>query len=141
MAEDLIEGLIPVTREEVRLLLEAGYVFIEMRKFDDARAVFEGVAALLPKAEAPRMALGNCWFAQGEFRKALAEHRAAQKLAPNNATAHAHAAEVLFFLGKTKEALAECNKAVKLDNAGPGGVLAKALLKAHESGALPPKDR
>src|ERR1051325_4740245 len=112
---ELIQGLIPVTREEAALLLEAGYLYLEMQKFSEAEAVFEGAGALLPHSELPHIALGNLWFSQGEHRKALAQHRAAQKKAPKSGLPHAHAAEVLFFLGNAKEAVAECNTALKIE--------------------------
>lgn len=134
-----IAGLVPVQRTEAALLLEAGYLYLEMGKFAEAQAVLQGASALLPHSEVPRVALGNFFFARGDHRKALAEHRAAQKLAPKSALPHAHAAEALFFLGNAKEAVAECQKALELEKKGPGAELAQALLDAHEAGALPPK--
>jgi tetratricopeptide (TPR) repeat protein len=139
MAQDTIKGLVTVSREEAQILLEAGYLYLEMKKYQEAEAVFEGAGALLPHSEVPHICLGNFWFTQGEHRKALAEHRAAQKKAPKAALPHAHAAEALFFLGNAKEAVAECNTAIKLDPTGPGAELARALLEAHKVGALPPK--
>lgn len=133
-----IEGLVPVSREEAALLLEAGYLYLEMKKFDESQAVFQGASALLPHSELPHIGLGNLWFSRGEHRKALAEHRAAAKKAPKSALPHAHAAEVLFFLGNAKEAVAECQTALKLEPKSPGADLANALLEAHRVGALPP---
>jgi tetratricopeptide (TPR) repeat protein len=137
MAQE-IAGLVPVSKQEAVLLLEAGWVLMDMGRFDEAREVFNGAAALLPKSEVPHLSLGTLEFAQGKHDKALQEYRKAQQLAPKSGLPRAHAGEALLFLQKPAEAVKELKAAIDLDPDGDGARLAKALLEAKEAGALPP---
>jgi tetratricopeptide (TPR) repeat protein len=140
MADNEIQNaLVPTSREDAMLLLEAGYLWMDMGKFDKARDIFAGAAQLMPKSEVPQLALGTLEFAQGHHEKALQSYRAAQKLAPKSSLPRAHAGEVLFFMGKTTEALKELKAAKDVEPKGDGAALAQALIQAHEAGALPPK--
>ena len=137
MAQE-IAGLVPVSKDEVVILLEAGYVLMDMGRFDDARDVFGGAVTLLPKSEVPHLALGTLEFAQGRHDKALQEYRKAQALAPKSGLPRAHAGEALLFLNKPAEAVKELKAAVEVEPDGDGARLAQALLEAKEAGALPP---
>jgi tetratricopeptide (TPR) repeat protein len=139
MAESEIAGsVVPVAKQQAMILLEAGYIWLEMGKYDKAKDVFTGAVALMPKSEVPQLALGALEFAQGRHDKALQAYRAAQRLAPNSALPRAHAGEALLFMGKVPEALKELKAAVDLEPEGDGARLARALVEAKEAGALPP---
>jgi tetratricopeptide (TPR) repeat protein len=134
-----IQGsLVPMTQQEARLMLEAGYLWMDMGKFDKAREVFAGCATLMPKSEAPQLALGTLEFSQGKHQKALQAYRAAQKISPKAGLPRAYAGEALLFMGKVTEAMKELKAAQDLDPEGDGGRLAQALLEAKASGVLPP---
>jgi len=137
MAQE-IAGLVPVSKDEVVILLEAGYVLMDMGRFGEAREVFGGASALLPKSEVPHLALGTLEFAQGRHDKALQEYRKAQGLAPKSGLPRAHAGEALLFLNKPAEAVKELRAAIEVEPDGDGARLAQALLEAKEAGALPP---
>jgi tetratricopeptide (TPR) repeat protein len=134
-------SLVPLAKREAMILLEAGYLWLEMGQFEKAKDVFAGAAVLMPKSEVPQLALGALEFAQGRHDKALQAYRAAQRLAPGSGLPRAHAGEALLFMGKVPEALKELKAAVDLDPEGDGARLAKALLEAKEAGALPPPAR
>ncbi len=134
---DQIAGLVPVSKQEVTILLEAGYQLMNMKRFDPAREVFSGVAALLPRSDVPHLALGTLEFALGRHAKALQEYRRAQQLAPESGLSRAHVGEALLFLGKASEAIKELNAALEIEPDGDGARLARALLDAHQRGALP----
>jgi tetratricopeptide (TPR) repeat protein len=140
MAEtsEISGSLVPLARREAMILLEAGYLWLDMGQFEKAREVFAGAAVLMPKSEVPQLALGSLEFAQGRHDKALQAYRAAQRLAPNSGLPRAHAAEALLFMGKVPEALKELKAAVDVDPEGDGARLAKALMDAKDAGALPP---
>jgi tetratricopeptide (TPR) repeat protein len=137
MAEE-INGLVQVSKQEVVVLLESGYVLMDMGKWDEAREVFAGAAALLPKSEVPHLALGTLEFAQGRHDKALQEYRKAQQINPKSGLPRAHAGEALLFMGKVNEASRELKAAIDVEPDGDGARLAQALLSAKEAGALPP---
>lgn len=139
MAESEIEGsLVPLRREQAQILLEAGYLWMEMGSYDHARQVLQGAAALMPRSEVPFLALGTLEFAQGHHDKALQSYRAAQKVAPRAALPRAHAGEALLFMGKVNEALKELKAAIDAEPDSDGARLAQALIEAKDSGTLPP---
>ena len=137
MAQE-ISGLVTAPRDEGVMLLESGWLLMDLGRFDEARDVFTGAAALLPKSAVPHLAMGTLEFAQGRHDKALQAYRKAQAINPKSGLPRAHAGEALLFLGKVKEAEKELNAAIELDPRGDGAKLAKALLEAREAGALPP---
>src|SRR3990170_7443674 len=101
MAESEISGsIVPVLKKEAVVLLEAGYLWMELGKYDKAKDVLSGAAALMPKSEVPQIALGTLEFSQGHHDKALQAYRIAQKLAPKSGLPRAHAGEALLFMGK-----------------------------------------
>jgi tetratricopeptide (TPR) repeat protein len=135
-----IAGLIPVPKEHAVLMLESAYVLMSMKRFDEAREVLDGVAALLPKSEVPHLGLGTLELNLGRYDRALQEFRKAQNLAPKSGLPRAHAGEALLFLGKTRQALQELDVARQVEPNGDGARLADALAQAVEVGALPPPD-
>lgn len=133
---EILKGLVDVPQPEAALLLEAGYLYMEMGKHKDATDVFEGVAALLPHSDVPHVALGNCEFAQGRFQRALKHHQEALKLQPKSALAQAHIGEALLFLKKTDDGVKALKQAIAMEPNGMPATFAQALLTAHEAGEL-----
>ena len=138
-SSDIQGSLVPVTRQQAMLLLEAGYLWADLGQFDKALETLQGAATLMPKSEVPQLALGSLELSRGQPEKALQAFRAAQKLAPRSGLPRAHAGEALLFLGKSAEALKELKAAQEVEPAGDGAKLAEALLQAHEAGAFPAK--
>ena len=136
MSDEILKGLIDVPQPEAALLLEAGYLYMEMGKHKDAEEVFAGVAALLPHSDVPHVALGNLEFAQGRFQRALKHHQDALKLKPASALAQAHVGEALLFLKKTDDGVKALRKAIDMEPSGMPATFAKALLTAHDAGEL-----
>ena len=132
----VVDGLIKVPQPEVALLLEAGYLLMELNKWKEAQDAFSGVAALVPHSDIPHIALGNLFFAQGKFQQALKSHKEALNLQPDSVLARAHVGESLLFLHKYDEAIGELKAAIKADPKGAAGAFAKSLLDAHEAGCF-----
>jgi len=135
---EISNSLVPLGRQQAMVLLEAGYLWLDMGRFDKAKEIFSGAAALMPRSEVPQLGLGAVEFAQGRHDKALQAYRSAQRLAPNAALPRAHVGEALLFLGKVPEALKELKAALDLEPEGDGARLAQALIQAKEAGVLPP---
>ncbi len=133
---EILKGLIEVPQPEAALLLEAGYLYMEMGKPKDAEDVFVGVCALLPQSDVPLVALGNLEFSQGRFQRALTHHQAALKLRPQSALAQAHVGEALLWLKKVDEGKKALERAIEMEPAGMPAAFAKALLEAHAAGEL-----
>ena len=135
---EIAGSLVPLSRQQARVMLEAGYLWMDMGKFDNAREVLSSAALLMPKSEVPQLALGTLELVQGRHEKALQAYRAAQRLAPRSALPRAHAGEALLFMGKTNEAVKELKAAMDVEPDGDGAKLAQALIDAKDAGALPP---
>jgi predicted Zn-dependent protease len=135
---DIAGSLVPMQKVQAMILLEAGYLWMDMGEYEKARQVLFGTAALMPKSEVPQLALGTLEFVQGKNQKALQAFRAAQRLAPKSGLPRAHAGEALLFMGKMKEAMKELEAACDIEPDGDGARLARALIEAAELGALPP---
>lgn len=125
-------SLVPVSQRDITLMLEAGYLFIELNKHKEAEEIFAGVAALVPHSEVPHLALGNLHFSQGRFAPALKAHQQAVHLNGQSSIAHALTAEALFFLKKTDEGLVALNRALTLPDDGSAHEFAKALKEAYD---------
>ena len=133
---EILNALVEVPADEVKILLEAGYLLMEMGKFKEAEEVFDGVCAMLPQSDVAKVALGNLHFSQGRIPRALKFHQEALKLQPDSALAFAHVGECLLMTGKSEQGLTALNQAKKLDPDSPVAAFAEALLEAHEAGEL-----
>jgi tetratricopeptide (TPR) repeat protein len=136
MSEEMLDGIVAVPKEEAGLLLEAGYLLMELGKPKEAAEVFAGVAALLPSSDVARVAQGNLEFSQGRFPKALKFHQEALKVRPDSGLAQAHIGEVLLFQGKKADGVAALKKSLELEAEGAHVSFAEALLEAVEKGEL-----
>ncbi len=137
MAEPvMVEGLIEVPQEEVALLLESGYLYLEMQKFKEAEEVFAGVAALVPHSEVPVICLGNLFFSQGRYDRALKYHRDALSRNPESALAQAHIGEALLFMKKRDEAKKALERATEMEPESDAAAFASSLLDAVAAGVV-----
>ena len=132
--EHMVKGIIDVPRTDVMLMLESGYLFMELGKNKEAEEVFDGLCAMFPQNDVPYAALGNLYFSQGKFTPALKAHQKAVECQPTSASAHAGMAEAFFFLKRFDEAIGAADQAIKLDTDGSAGQFAESLKEAHELG-------
>lgn len=131
-----VEGLIEVQQTEIALLLEAGYLYMEMQKWKEAEEVFSGVAALVPHSDVPLICLGNLAFGQGQYQRALKFHKEAAQKVPESALAHAHQGEALLFMGKRDEAKKMLDRAIELEPGGAAAEFARSLLDGVAAGVV-----
>jgi Tfp pilus assembly protein PilF len=123
---------LPITSEEISLLLEAGFLCRYTRHFDRAHTIFAGVRALRPDSEVPLVALGAVEFDQGSFDSAISEYRKALELNPSSSYAYAHLGEAQFFQMDRTAARTSLQTALKLDPQGANGQFARSLLAMME---------
>ncbi len=135
---DIAGSLVPLTKQQAMLMLEAGYLWMDMGKPDTAKELLSAAALLMPKSEVPQLALGTLEFNQLKFDKALQAFRVAQKLNPRSSLPRAHCGEALLFMGKVNEAMKELKAAIELEPKSDGAKFAQSLIDAKEAGALPP---
>lgn len=132
----MVEGIVSVPQDEVALLLECGYLYMEMQKPREAEEIFSGVAALVPQSEVPLICLGNLFFSQGRYDRALKFHRDALGKQPGSALAQAHMGEALIFLNKKDEGKAALQKAASMEPESDAAAFANSLLDALAAGVI-----
>lgn len=130
-------NLIEIDRSNLVLMMEAGYIYLGMQRFDEAMKVFEGIAALAPDSDVPEVALGSVEFCKGNFKKAMAHYKKAQKKDPNSLFAKVYMGETLFFSGDKEHAVELLMEVKKADPDGGAGGFAIALLQAIDDGYTP----
>jgi len=129
--------MISFDRYNIAVMVEAGFIYLGMQHFPEAKKVFEGVVTLAPDDDIPLVALGNAEFCQGNFKKAQRHYEEALELNPKSIFAKVYMGEALFFEGKRDEAI-EVLKAVKTKDAkGAAGGFATVLLNAIHDGFVP----
>jgi len=116
-----------VSKKELALLMEAGFVYRDAEKFQEAREVFSGVRALAPKSEVPEVALGTVSFQAREFDDAVKHYQNALELNPRSAYAYAHLGEAELFRKNKDAARSSLKKALELDPKGEFGKMARSL--------------
>lgn len=114
--------------EELRVIMEAGFVLREASRFEEAEAVFRGVAELLPGSDVPLVALSRVIMHLGRFAEAQAACEEALRLNPASLYARVHHAEALFLQQRRDEAEAELNEVIAADPDSPHSRTARALL-------------
>ncbi len=120
------------SEEELRVILESGFVLREAGRLDEADAVFRGALELLPESDVPRVALGTVELQRGRFREAQAACEEALRLRPESLYARVHHAEALLFQGRRDEAEAELHEIIGTDANSPHSRTARALLEAAD---------
>lgn len=136
-ADESLIGLVEVSKQEAQILLEAGYLYMEMGDFQAAQEIFEGCVSLLPRSDAPSVGLGNLLVTQGKHQEAIKAYQNAIKISPESATAHAFLGEVLMLQGQTQQGQQSLQKAIELSPEGaPPAELAQSLLKAAQEGVF-----
>jgi tetratricopeptide (TPR) repeat protein len=123
---------VQISTDELRLLLEAGYLATERREFSKAKEIFEGIQALGRGADVAETGLANLHLVQGNQKDAEKLLRQAIKTNPKNAYATALLGEVLHTLGKKDEALETLKQAKALDPAA--SAMASAVEAAVKEG-------
>ena len=129
--------MIEVSREDLVLMMESGFINLRLGKFAEALAIFEGVMSLSPESEVPMVAIGSVYFGQLKYDQAIVHYRKALKKKPDSAFARAYLGESLFFIGKKEDALGELQKASDIEPSGKSGDFARVLLDAIRGGYVP----
>ena len=119
---------ISANRDEIAILLEAGIILREARRFPEAREVFAGVRALQPANEVAEIGLGTVAFHEGKHEEARRHYRKALEINPKSAYALAHLGETEIFARNKDAAREHLKKALELDPRGSFGKMARSLL-------------
>lgn len=120
--------IVPTT-EEVTLLMEAGMIYRDTGKFEEARDVFTGVRALMPQSEVPDVMLGSVAAYQQDFTVAQKHYQRALETNPKSAFALVHMGELALAQKNSAEARTNLKKAMDLDPRGDVGKTARGMLE------------
>lgn len=120
------------TDEELRVVLETGFVLREMGKFAEAARVFRGAAELIPTSDVPFVGLGTVEFQQRKFDSALEAYEKALEIKPDSLYARVHRAETYLFQGEREKAESELHDIISTDSNSPHSRTAQALLEVAD---------
>jgi predicted Zn-dependent protease len=114
--------------EELRVMLEVGFVLREASRFDEAKTLFSGITELIPDSDVPRVGLGTVELQRGNFELAQIACENALRVKPNSLYAKVHRAESLLFQKKRAEAETELKSVIASDANSPHSRTAQAIL-------------
>lgn len=123
---------IPVSNEELRVMLETGYILREAAKFDEAEAIFRGVIEFLPESDVPHVGLGTVFLQRGDFTAAQEICEKAIELNPTSVYARVHYAEALLFGHQREKAETQLLEIIGNNSDSPHSQTAQALLDAAD---------
>ena len=123
---------ISVDAEQLRVMLETGYILREAARFDEAEAVFRGVIELMPGSDVPRVGLGTVYLQRGDFAEAEAICEQAVADHPESDYARVHYGEALLFGRQRDKAEAELLEVIRKNPDSPHARTARALLDAAD---------
>lgn len=119
--------------EEAALLIEAGTIYRDAGRRQEAREVFQGVRALFPASDAAEVALGTVAFLEKDIDGAVAHYRKALEINPRSALALAHLGQASVFQKDKEAANRYCTRALELDPRGACGKFARAVMEYAEA--------
>ncbi len=128
--------MVSIDREHLVLMMEAGYIYMGMQRYKEARDVFDGLTVLAPESDVPWVALGGVAFCEGNFKEAKKIYEKTLKMVPDSLYAKAYLAEALFFM-KEKDAAVKLMQEVSRADRGAVGDFARAFLDAVNKGFDP----
>lgn len=123
---------ISVSGEELRVILETGYILREAARFDEAETVFRGMMEFLPESDVPQVGLGTVFLQRGDFQTAQEICGSAIQNNPESLYARVHYAEALLFGQRREEAETELREIIGTNPDSPHSQTAKALLEAAD---------
>ena len=121
-----------IQSEDLRIILEAGFILREAARFDEAESIFKGAIEFLPNSEVPKVGLGTVYLQKGDFSKAKEICESAWESNPNSLYARVHYAEALLFVREREKAENELREIIATDADSPHSQTAQALLDAAD---------
>ena len=82
--------MVPMENDDLIVMMEAGYLYLAMQKYQEAKEVFEGANIMMPDSEVPLVSLGSVYFAQEKFDQAIRCYQKALKVNPESPFAKAY---------------------------------------------------
>ncbi len=123
---------VPISNEELRVMLETGYILREAAKFDEAELLFRGVIEFLPESDVPQVGLGTVFLQKGDFSAAQDVCQKALEMNPTSVYARVHYAEALLFGNQREKAETELQDIIGKNPDSPHCQTAQALLDAAD---------
>ncbi|MBL8151201.1 MAG: tetratricopeptide repeat protein [Blastocatellia bacterium] len=124
-----MKQFVDVSQTEIDFLMEAGFIYRDAGKYQEATDIFKGVMVLRPDSEIPEVAIGTILFVEGKIDASVDTYNAALEKNPESAYAHAHLGEALFMKKDFYEARQNLERAMELDPEGSFGKMASAILE------------
>jgi len=104
-----------VDAKQIASLLLAGHNFFVQGRFEEASAIFEGLAVLDPKNPYVHHILGAIYQQTQQYDKAILRYTLALELFSNDVNALTNRGEIYLNLGKFQDAAHDLKRAAELD--------------------------
>jgi tetratricopeptide (TPR) repeat protein len=114
--------------DELRAVLEAGFLLRDVMRYDEAATVFQGVAALRPDLELPVLGLSSVLIRQGELARAQELCESVLARSPDSLHAQVQLGEILLYRGSREEGEERLRAVIAEGGDSPHAVTAQALL-------------
>ncbi len=111
----MLNNQINISTDELKVMLETGFILRDAGKFDAAEKVFKGCIELMEHSEVPEVGLGTVFLHKKDFDFALKTCKEASDRYPKSDYARLHYAEALLFKNKKDEAFVELKKIIEND--------------------------
>jgi len=125
-ADKALSSALILEKENIDLLLQYGFVLINLERFEEAKEIYLKILALNPNEDMAHGSLANVLHQLHNDEEALKHHRKAIELDPHFAPHYFNYANTLYDLGQRKQALNYYQKALELD---PSIEEAKRMIK------------
>ncbi len=115
-ARKAVQSALILDENNIEALRREGYLLLEDRKYEDAKAIYEKIRTLDPNDDVAHDSLANTLHKLGEDEAAQNHHRKAIELDPTYAPHYFNYANTLYDMGLYEGALMNYQKAYELDN-------------------------
>ncbi len=114
--------------DELRAVLEAGFLLRDVMRYGEAATVFQGVAALRPDLELPVLGLASVLVRQGDLTRAQELCESVLVRFPDSLYAQVQLGEILIYRGARQEGEERLRSVIAEGGDSPHVVTAQALL-------------
>ncbi|MFN7928236.1 MAG: tetratricopeptide repeat protein [Blastocatellia bacterium] len=118
--------------DELKVVLEIGFLLCDRGRLEDAARVFQGAAELMPSSEVPWVGLAKVYLQCGHYAEAQAACEEGLTRQPESLYARVHRAEALLFQQQSEEARRELENILTLAPDSAEGRTAASLLDLAE---------
>lgn len=122
-----------LVEQDSRLLVQAGKLYQDLDRYEEARRLFEEAVRMEPEGARPRLFLGQFLLMLDSPGEALSQFREAARLEPELAGTHLACADAALRMGRLAEAEEAADRALALEPENADALQVRALIHLQNS--------